>query len=429
VSAVPGQDVIIVNGVNFTSTLSRILSLEQANMRLAADVSSLKAEVGVFFQTSTSHTLATTTKTMAPSATTSPQISTCLLHQSPQNLTRIFQSFSSFVSAGGEHFMIAEQRNQSVLFRYTGDPTIGFVSQQMLWSPSATIYDKTQTFKVGSTQYVALPFYSDGITLNYRCELFTFNETTGLLTSAQNISTMSVVGVSAITTPTGITYLALSNFYGLTGSTNIPSYIMRYNNSTKLFQHFRNITTQGAYPPEWFQFGSDIFLAIPNLYDNGEWLQNSIIYKLDAESNEFSLNQTIPTNGGTHLKPWTRNSQLYVSVVHSHGGYIDTFIFNSTLSQFVNMTGGSRLYSSNPNGVDVIDIAGHSYMAVAPQGSVFYARIYKWNDALTCFEQTQTFIVSASGWYYPHFFTYDADAYLALADSIYKFCSGQFVLS
>jgi hypothetical protein len=315
-------------------------------------------------------------------------------------------------------YLIAEQRDQSVLYRHNGFGA--FVSYQTLWSPATTIYDKVNAFKVDSVQYVALPFYYDVATRDYRCELFIFNEATKLLVSAQNISTFGVRGVSAITAQSGVTYLAVSNYYNQAGLYNVPSYIMRYNKATKLFEHFQNVTTQGAFPPEFFRFGSDTFLTIPNYYDS-----SSVIYKLDTVSGTFRLNQSIPTNGATHMKAWTHNSNQFLSVVNRDGDYTEIFVFNSTQGQFVNVTSGSRLFSSYPNGADVIDIAGSAYMAVAPAATD--ARIYKWNNALTRFDQTQQITVP-SGWYYPHFFSIGADTFLALSKHIYKFCSNQFVL-
>jgi hypothetical protein len=232
--------------------------------------------------------------------------------------------------------------------------------------------------------------------------------------------------MSAITSSNGTTFLAVSNYRNEAGAYDIPSYVMRYNTSTKLFEHFQNITAYGAYPPEFYQIGSDTFLTIPNYYNGANEAINSVIYKLDASSGYFSLFQNIPTNGGTHLKPWTRNSQQYLSVVNWHGGYIDIFVLNPTQGQYVNVTSGSRLFSSGPHGADVIDIAGDTYMAVAPEG--VDVRIFKWSDAISRFEQTQRVSVTP-GFFYPHFFTVGADTFLALADMIFKFCGNIFVLA
>jgi hypothetical protein len=354
--------------------------------------------------------------------------SVCLISQSPQVLAKSFLSFATFASVDETVYLIAEQRDQSVLYKYDGNGT--FLTFQTLWSPAtANFYDKVHAFKVDSVQYVALPFYHDSTTHNYRCELFIFNETMKRLVSSQNISTFGVMGVSAIIAQNGVTYLAVSNYLNQAASSFInPSYIMRYNNATKLFEHFQNITTHGAQPPEFYKFGSDTFLAIPNYYNGTTNLLNSFIYKLDVTSGTFSLNQSIPTNGARHMKPWTRNSLQYLSAVNWKGGYTDIFVFNSVQGQFVNVTSGSRLslLPSYPNGVDVIDIAGSAYMAVAPYSGT-EGRIYKWNDALTRFEQTQQ-ITIFSGWYCPHFFSIGTDTFLALAELIYKFCGGQFVL-
>jgi hypothetical protein len=458
ISAVSGQDVF-VNDISFEQTLRKISILEKTHALLLADVSTLTVQVSSIqaqqlssvmttttsltstsiltttktATTSTTSTTATTAVTMtitttnATTATSTTTItttttttanSTCSVRQTPQDLTKYFSSFATFTSAGGTVFLVAHQVSASLVFRDVGDPGDGFVSHQTLWSAPGTY--KVCTFKVGATQYVAMPFYSDGNTLDYRCELYIFNESTQLLVSAQNISTFGVMGVSAITAPNGETYLAVSNYRSQAGSWTIPSYVMRFNSTSKLFEHFQNITTIAAYPPEFFQFGSDTFLAIP-FYSS---IASSAIYKLNSTSGIFVFNQSIPTTDASHIKPWTRNSQQYLSAVNAGSkGYTDTFVFNRTLGQFVNLTSVTRLYSTNPIGADVVEIAGSAYMVVAPWGTD--ARIY---HALTQFEQTQQVTLS-SGFYYPHLFTLGLDTFLALANRIYKFCGGQFVLN
>jgi hypothetical protein len=450
---------IMINGFSLYDALSRISILEQNNDQLsgiasnlksrnlvmAGEVSSLKVQVSALiaqqFEPSTGSTTAmtsvasstasttstttatdiTTTSTTTSISTSSIATSTCSVSSSSQQLAKVFESFDTFVSADGTEYLIAVQRDQSVLYQYDGNGT--FVVRQPLWSPATTFYAKVEAFKVDLTQYVALPFYRDGSTYNYRCELFIFNETTKRLVSAQNISTLGVYGVAAVTAQNGITYLAVSNHNS--GSNNIPSYIMRFNYATQLFEHFQNFTTQGAHPPEFYRFGSDTYLTFPNNYNGVTNSLSSYIFKLNESSGTFAYFQNISTKGAHHLLPWTRNSELYMSVVNNNAGYTDIFRFDSVQSKFLNITSGSRLFSSSPSGVDVIDIAGSTYMVIAPDGTD--ARIYKWNDALTRFAQTQNFTTS-SGWLYPHLFTIGADTFLALSNRVYKFCGGQFVL-
>jgi hypothetical protein len=428
---ISGGDVI-ANNVSITS-LSATVSTVKAEINVIkaessaalSDVASLTAESNSIKESLSTLAAQFSTFVSQANATTTPN-SICLISPSPQNLSKAFQTFDTFTSADGTMYLIGEQNTQSVVFKYDGNST--FVSHQLLWSPvTANFADKVCAFKVDSVQYVAMPFLSDGITYDYRCELYRFDEATRLLVSIQNISTMGVVGVSVMTAQNGATYLALSNNYNQAASFSISSYIMRYNNATKLFEHYRNVTTSGAMPPEFYQIRSDTFLAIPNNYNEStSSLVNSVIYKLDTTSGNFVLNQSIPTNGGSHLKPWIRNLSQYLSVVNQAGNYVDVYRFDSTQGQFVNVSSGSRLFASNPNGADLIDIAGSTYMAVSSGGS--FALIYKWNDALTQFEQTQQFTVT-SGWLFPHFFTIAADTFLALSDRIYKFCGGQFVIA
>jgi hypothetical protein len=410
-------DVSSLKAQNSLMTAQNI-AMASLNSAMAADISTLKVQNSALAASNAQ--FAMISDTLKKVASWFSSCASALYY--PQSLAGAFESFATFSSADGTVFMIAEQEIQSML--YKSDEYGSFVSYQTLWS--ADDASRVHAFNVGSAQYVALPFNWDGTTRDYRCELFVFNESTKLLVSVQNISTMGVSGVSAITAQSGVTYLAVANSVNDPGSRNIPSYIMRFNNATKLFEHFQNITTHGANPPEFFQFGTDTFLAIPNNNDGSSFLQNSVIYKLNPSSGTFSLNQSIPTNGCRHMKPWTRNSQLYLSVVNqATASYIDTLVFDSMQGQFVNILNGSRLYSINTNGADVIDIANETYMAVSPSST--YALIYKWSDAHARFDQIQS-LPATSGYFYPRFFTVGNNTYLALADHIYKFCDTQFVL-
>jgi hypothetical protein len=98
--------------------------------------------------------------------------------------------------------------------------------------------------------------YYHATTRDYCCELFTVSETAKLLVNAQHMSTFGVRGVSAITVQNGITWLCP------TASTKLDR--TTYNNETKLFEPFQNVTTCGAPPPEFCQSGSNTCFTIPN---------------------------------------------------------------------------------------------------------------------------------------------------------------------
>jgi hypothetical protein len=355
-----------------------------------------------------------------PPTVTGTAESACAISQSPQYLTHTFSSFASFISADGTVYLVAGQDTQSILYKYDGYGD--FVSHQTL--SSAPDMGKVHAFTVGATQYVALPYYSDGTTLDYMCELFIFNESSFLLTSAQNISTMGVRGVSAVSAQNGETYLAVSNSRNQAGIHNIDSYIMRYNSTTQSFDHFQNITTHGACPPEFFLLGGETFLVIPNNYNGLTSTLGSDIYKLDAASAVFFLNQTIVTFNVRLIRAWTYNSLQLLFVANSARNFVDVYVFNATQSMFV--LSGDRLYSQSCGGADVMDIADSMYVAVSSLGDPS-ASIYTLNDTTPSFAQTQQLTLT-SGWFIPHIFTAGADTLLALADHVYKFCDGKFVL-
>jgi hypothetical protein len=72
----------------------------------------------------------------------------------------------------------------------------------------------------------------------------------------------------------------------------------------------------------------------------------------------------------------------------------------------------------------VVDIAGNTYMLVAPDSANGGgdALICKWDDVQSAIELIQNF--TTSGWNFLHFVTVGADTFLALRDRIYKYCRG-----
>jgi hypothetical protein len=282
-------------------------------------------------------------------------------------------------------------------------------------------------FKVGSTQFVGLPFYSDGNTVEYRLELLVFNETTEFLESVQNISTFGVTGVAAMDSPA---YLAVSNAQYDAGPYNAPSYVLKYNFEEKEFQPWQNISTSAARSPAFFRLGSIRFLAFPNYYDDTTGFStNSVVFTLNIATGYFFLNQSIPTVGGDYMHPWTHNSLQYLAVVNlAGGGYTDVFKFSGVEGQFVNVSDGSRLYTTRPNGADVIDISGNTFMVVTTYQHSF-ATIYRWRQVKSRFEVAQELAFPYSSIVLlPHFFKIETDTFLAMADIIYKYCDSQFVV-
>jgi hypothetical protein len=481
VNPAAGHDVF-VNGVSWNDTLNLITALTSTSSRLAADLGTLQSEGNLIKEyaaaisaaigplqmrvsaiaaqpattsgsatssTTTAYstgasaamtTTATTSTTDATNITSTTTVATsttsstlslrsaCSLQKPPQLLPKKFQSFATFTTSNGTVFMMAAQDTQSILFRYSGNLSTGFVTHQFLYSPpTSSFYSKIGAFKIQTSQYVALPFYADLFTLNYRCEIFVFNETLYQLQSIQNISTFGAQGVAVTTAQkTGQTYLFVSNFKDQSGWYIQPSYIMKFRNSSGVFEHMQNITVNGAYPAEFFDIDTDTYLAVPNEFDGSTHKLNSTIYILDTSSGTFVVKQTIPTVGASHIKPWVRNLEPLLSVVNYRGDYVDTYKYSSSLGIFENVTSGGRLACSYPNGADVIEIAGTTYMVVAPFNTT--VNVFKWNATLFRFEHAQQFSVTYD-WHYPHFFSIGFETFLAIGNLVLKFCEDQFVVS
>jgi hypothetical protein len=435
ISAYPGQDVI-VNNQSFSQTIDLINKAKLDQQQLHQSVSNLKAQGSEL-----SASLANISRNSVTAASSLSQSmsrlnallenpyrflprSTCAVRSSPQVLPQEFKAFSVFRSANDTLYLVAAQGEQSELYRYSGDPVIGFVSAQLI--PSSLVVSKVSSFRIGNSAFVVLPHFKSEESYNLFCEVLAFNEDKQRLDSHQNISAFGARGTSLFTAANGASYLMVSNYFSsLEESYVVHSFIMRFNPATRLFEHWQNITTQGAYVTEYFQIDQDTFLTIPNQHDGLTNGLLSSIFKLDLTTGFFGLNQSIATYGATHMKPWSRDSRQYISIVNGNGGYVDTYVFSPSADQFVNVSTGVRLYVTAPTGMDVVDISGRTYMVLA---CGTFARVYRWDDTKSRFEQTQQVTVSFD-WLYPQFVAIGFDTYLVISKYIFKFCSGQFVLA
>jgi hypothetical protein len=344
------------------------------------------------------------------------------VNQSVQVLPRAYHSFATF-TYNGIVYVVGEAESQSSLLQWT-DANAGLVEVQSLSSPSLYVNDRVTAFLASNgVQYVVLPFYFDGATtMNFRCEVFRFDTSSLRLASVQNISTFGAYGAAA-TIAYGSTYLAIANNYA-DGNYLTVTYIMQLNNASQ-FIHFQNISTFGAYPPEFFQVGGNTYLAIPNHNDNSRFDLYGTIFVMNSTTKLFSLTQSIPMNAGSHLKPWSWNSQTYLSVVNS-ASYIETYMFNSISGLFVNLT-SAWLYSYNPNGVDVASINGTIYQVVAPCCGSTDSRVFRWNSTATHFDTIQQITSTSLDFQFPLLFSVGSDTLLAMANRVFKWCGGQFV--
>jgi hypothetical protein len=421
VAPVPGQDVLL-GSISINETVHRIESVARTQGDLSTSIAAAQADSRGVLDTISNLTGELSALEAQLNAIQSQQSN--IVCGTPQILASPFESFAFFSPNNGTALLLGEADHQSVL--YKSGPRSGqrFVAFQHITTAINTA--RVSAFTVDSAQYVALPYHFDGFTYESACELFLVEESTGVLLHSQNISTFGVTGVSAVTAPNGSNYLAVSNRFNQAGVVNLPSFVMRFNPATKLFEHFQNLSTSSAHPPEFFMMGSDVFLVIP-FWFNASFTIESPIYKLE-QTQSFTVFQTIPTDGATHMKPWVRDSLQYLSIANWHGQYIETYVFNQSLNQFVNITSGQHVYfSQNPQGIDVTEIAGDTYMIVACSGTE--AGVFRWDVALTRFTQTQQLTISSPGWYYPLFFTKGTDTFLSLADHVYMFCDGVFSLS
>jgi hypothetical protein len=427
------QDVV-VSGVGINSVQSRINSLgslqdatDQLIQSIVIELSSMTTSV-----TAASASLSAMQSRISQLSEfkefmLSGSSNTCSLVQAPQNLSRVYETFSLF-TRNGQLYVVAEDNVLSHVYKWQGVLSRFQVVQSLVSAYNAA---RVTAFTMYGTQYVALPSYFDGTKYECLTELFVFDDHSERLTSFQNISSSGASGV-AVASIGDETYLVLTNARNATVvvTTNATSYVMRFNNSTRQFEHWQNISTGSAMPAAFFQLDDgSTMLMLPNQHGNTSFIANSDILQYDVESMKFVWRQSIVTDGVTTVKVWRWKSEQFISIVNYHGQYTDVLMLNSTTGEVERNTSrqACRLPSLVPIfGVDVMEIDGNMYMCVASYTGT-YAQVYRWQDDILCFETLQQ-LPTPTAAMTPTFARIKGDAYLLLGQTMYKWCDGQFAL-
>jgi hypothetical protein len=352
-------------------------------------------------------------------------VRTCARRTTPQRLRQT--SALSFATFTGERL---NSHNEPNFYLFSLDnPT----SNLFVWNPDTLQFSMILNISTGTNGiYMASAFsarkehflaiayttVNNSFSLS-RVDIYVLDELAPSLTSIQTIPASAAAGTSAAVIGT-TTFLAIANALNDTaGATTTYSYIMRLNSSTLLFSHFQNISTQSTTAPLFFTINSDTYLAFPS-YPTNTSSAISVIYKYDAASDSFILQQSIPGArvvqflvlsfmGDTYLLAVMPAS--FSVAVYTHSASNSTFTLTSTVATPNYFTSGVSVVTE----YDKVRLIVTSSIA---------ARQYTCsNMSATC----DMLDLPVSGSVLSHTFNIGADSFVAVNDSVYKFCDNVFV--
>ncbi|XP_068684946.1 uncharacterized protein [Montipora foliosa] len=149
------------------------------------------------------------------------------------------------------------------------------------------------------------------------------NDCTGKLnnfTKYQDLPTQSALDVEVFTID-GSLFMAFVQFReGTPGKYNykVDSYIYKLNESAGNFTLHQTINTNGAYDVEYFMIADKHYIAIANFQDGNTYNLNSSIFQWNGHS--FELCQNISTSGATSFNFFKIHSELFLAVTNSYNG-------------------------------------------------------------------------------------------------------------
>ena len=132
----------------------------------------------------------------------------------------------------------------------------------------------------------------------------------------QDLPTRGAVNVEYFTID-GILFLAFANYYGDINNHKTSSMIYKMNEQTEKFSLYQTLQTRGASGLEYFSIADKHFLAVSNRYD-GTYQLDSAVYQWNGQW--FVVFQKIPTKGATDFTFFTINGENYLSVANYYDG-------------------------------------------------------------------------------------------------------------
>ena len=272
-------------------------------------------------------------------------------------------------------------------------------------------------FTINGNLFLAFANYKSDIAGKYNTDsfIYKFNDSTRKFSPYQNISTNGGQDVEYFKI-SDEHYLAVANGYnGVTHRLN--SVIYRWNG--KLFVAFQNLTTQGANDFSFFIIDKESFLAVSNLYDDVTNSINSVIYRW--KNKRFELFQEVATDGSNRSVAFLINNESYIAFANN---VKDSAVYKWSGKSFFKLQTLPKA-----NNLKFFNISDNAFLAISSPNE--NPLIYEWNGTQFGFYLV---FLNAAGWGLHPFVTCGQN-FLGLADRhnkamspryIYMFSHGQF---
>jgi hypothetical protein len=194
------------------------------------------------------------------------------------------------------------------------------------------------------------------------------------------------------------------------------SQILRFDGSS--FVPFQLVPTVGAVDWEFFTMGNQSYLAVANHRNSATFSQNSQILRFDSATNTFLPFQSIPTQGAFDWEFFNIAGHSYLAVANHRSD--SSWTINSQIFRF---NGSTFLPFQSIPSVGAQDwlffnIAGHNYLALANRydGNIglvpVNSQIFRFNGSSFVLFQSISIV---GGWEW-EFFTMQGESYLAAAN-------------
>ncbi|XP_041464132.1 adhesion G-protein coupled receptor V1-like [Lytechinus variegatus] len=215
----------------------------------------------------------------------------------------------------------------------------------------------------------------------------------GVFVPVQTLETDGAVRAASTVVGSDTTLIAIANM-GASGRRQTSSRIYRLNANGSLTV-IQDISTVGASDVEFFNLGSDTYLAISQLRsNNGQTLSNSVIYLWNGVS--FTQSSLFSSNGASAVDSFSINGNQYLAVANYYDSSLASYEIMSVVYEWQggNLVQVQQISTQGATDIQAFTVGSNAYLAVANSrndvgnteiDSVWRKRIYQWSSLTSQF--------------------------------------------
>ena len=188
------------------------------------------------------------------------------------------------------------------------------------------IQDWVSFFSINGDSYMATANYRSSETANYytlNSHVYKYNPSSLEFEIIQDIETHGARDIESFQIDNR-TFIAFANERKV-GTFSVNSTIYEYNSANDNFTLFQSIPTEGARDWEYFYMGTEHFLAVANYGDDScivSCNEDSQVYKYDPRAGQFVDNQAIPTRKCTDFEYFEMDGNSYLAYTEYDAYYL-----------------------------------------------------------------------------------------------------------